>query len=298
MRTPDYLKEGDRIAIVATARKVTKQEMQPCIYILESWGLEVVLATNLYDTKDQFAGTDQGRSADLQAMLDDKQIKAILFARGGYGTVRIVDLLDFKGFCEHPKWLIGYSDITVLHSHVNKHCKVETVHGVMAINFVKDNHGVAGLKQTLFGEPLGFELQVNKLNRAGQSQGRVVGGNLSLLYSLKGSISDAETAGKILFIEDLDEYLYHIDRMMTNLKRSGMLANLKGLIVGGMTDMNDNEIPFGKSAEEIIMDVLGAFDYPVCFGFPAGHVKRNMPLILGREVQLNVTSSGTSINYH
>jgi len=297
VRTPDYLKEGDKIGIVASARKVTEQEMAPCINILESWGLEVVLGENIYAVQDQYAGSDEMRASDLQAMLDDTQIRAVLFARGGYGTVRIVDLLDFNGFSENPKWLIGYSDITVLHSHVNAICEVETVHGVMAINFVDDTHGVAALKQTLFGELQSFELQQNSLNKAGEGQGIVVGGNLSLLYSLKGSISNTETAGRILFVEDLDEYFYHIDRMMMNLKRAGMLSNLQGLVIGGMTDMNDNDIPFGKRAEEIIADVVSDFDYPVCFNFPAGHIKGNMPLILGRQVKLIVTANGGSINY-
>ena len=297
VRTPDYLKEGDKIGIVASARKVTEQDMAPCINILESWELEVVLGENIYAAQDQYAGSDKMRASDLQAMLDDTQIRAVLFARGGYGTVRIVDLLDFNGFSENPKWLIGYSDITVLHSHVNAICEVETVHGVMAINFVDDNHGVAALKQTLFGEPQSFELQQNTLNKAGEGQGIVVGGNLSLLYSLKGSISNTETAGRILFVEDLDEYFYHIDRMMMNLKRAGMLSNLQGLVIGGMTDMNDNDIPFGKRAEEIIADVVSDFEYPVCFNFPAGHIKGNMPLILGRQVKLIVTANGGSINY-
>jgi len=297
VRTPDYLKEGDKIGIVASARKVTEQEMAPCINILESWGLEVVLGDNLYAVQDQYAGSDEMRASDLQAMLDDTQIKAVLFARGGYGTVRIVDLLDFNGFSENPKWLIGYSDITVLHSHVNAICEVETVHGVMAINFVDDNHGVAALKQTLFGEPQSFELRPNNLNKAGEGQGMVVGGNLSLLYSLKGSISNTETAGRILFVEDLDEYFYHIDRMMMNLKRAGMLSNLQGLVIGGMTDMNDNDVPFGKTAEEIIADAVYDFEYPVCFNFPAVHIKGNMPLILGRQVKLSVSSNGGSINY-
>ena len=300
MRTPDYLKEGDKIAIVASARKVTEKEIQPCVYILESWGLEVVLSGNLYDVQDQFAGSDQIRVSDLQTMLDDGQIKAVLFARGGYGTVRLIDLLDFNHFTENPKWLIGYSDITVLHAHVNTLCEVETVHGPMAINFIEDNRGVAALKQTLFGEPSGFEMDSCSLNRIGEGSGMLIGGNLSLLYSLKGSISDIETAGRILFLEDLDEYLYHIDRMMMNLKRSGMLSNLQGLLVGGMSDMNDNDPPaggFGKTAEEIIRETVAEYNYPVCFNCPAGHIKGNMPLIMGRQVELNVTKSGGMLSY-
>jgi muramoyltetrapeptide carboxypeptidase len=297
VRTPDYLKEGDKIGIVASARKVTEQDMAPCINILESWELEVVLGENIYAAQDQYAGSDQMRTGDLQTMLDDSSIKGILFARGGYGSVRMVDLVDFYAFSQNPKWLIGYSDVTVFHSHMHALYDVETVHGPMAINFTENKEGIVALKQVLFGDAPAFEMDRHKKNREGIGQGMLVGGNLSLLYSLKGSISDIETAGRILFIEDLDEYLYHIDRMMMNLKRSGMLSNLQGLVIGGMTDMNDNDIPFGKTAEEIITDVVSDFDYPVCFNFPAGHIKGNMPLILGRQVKLSVSSNGGSINY-
>ncbi|MBL4656397.1 MAG: LD-carboxypeptidase [Flavobacteriales bacterium] len=297
MRRPDYLKEGDKIGIAATARKVSEQEMQPCIYILESWGLEVVLSEELYAKDDQFAGSDQLRARGLQAMLDDESIKAILFDRGGYGSVRMVDLLDFTGLILNPKWLIGYSDITVLHSHVQIHCEIETIHGVMAINFAEDNQGVQGLRQTTFGDPPAFELEAHKLNVIGSSKGVIVGGNLSLLYSIIGSNSNLDTAGRILFIEDLDEYLYHMDRMMMNLKRTGMLSELNGLIVGGMRDMNDNEIPFGKTAEQIIANAVAEYNYPVCFNFPAGHIKGNMPLILGREASLEVNELGSTLSY-
>ena len=297
VRTPDYLKEGDKVAIVASARKVTEQEMAPCINMLESWGLEVVPGDNLYAMQDQYAGSDEMRASDLQKMLDDESIKGILFARGGYGTVRTVDLLDFYSFSQNPKWLIGYSDVTVFHSHMHAMYDIETVHGPMAINFAENNEGIAALKQVLFGDAPAFEMGGHERNREGIGQGMLVGGNLSLLYSLKGSISDIETAGRILFIEDLDEYLYHIDRMMMNLKRSGMLSNLQGLVVGGMTDMNDNDVPFGKTAEEIVADAVADFEYPICFNFPAGHIKGNMPLILGRQVKLSISSNGGSINY-
>ena len=297
MTRPDYLKVGDKIGIAATARKVSAQEMQPCIYILESWGLEVVVSDGLYESEAQFAGADRVRAKGLQTMLDDTSIKAVLFARGGYGSVRLIDLLDFTGFKQNPKWLIGYSDITVLHSHVNRHCEVETIHGVMAINFVVDNEGVGGLKQLLFGEPPTYQIEANALNIPGSGEGALVGGNLSLLYSIKGSVSDLDTQGKILFLEDLDEYLYHIDRMMVNLKRTGMLAGLSGLIVGGMSDMNDNEIPFGKTAEQIIADAATEYNYPVCYNFPAGHIKGNMPLILGREASLEVNELGSTLSY-
>lgn len=297
MRRPEYLKKGNKIGIAATARKVSVEEMQPCIQILESWGLEVVIMDDLYAAEDQFAGSDQTRANALQTLLDDDGIKAILFARGGYGTVRLIDKLDFSRFKQNPKWLIGYSDLTVLHSHINTNCDVETIHGVMAINFVEENKGVQALQQALFGAPTVYEIGAHKFNVTGSVKGMLVGGNLSLLYSVKGSTSDLDTTGCVLFLEDLDEYLYHMDRMMMNLKRTGMLSGLKGLVVGGMSDMNDNEIPFGKSAEEIIATAVAEYDYPVCFDFPAGHLKDNMPLILGREVNLIVDEHGSKLTY-
>lgn len=287
MTRPAYLKKGDKIGIVATARKVSKEEMQPAIAILKSWGLQVVLGKNLFKSDHQFSGTDNERTTDLQTMLDDASVKAVISARGGYGTMRIIDKIDFKKFKKHPKWIIGYSDITVLHSHIHN-MGIETIHATMPINFAKNKEATESLRKALFGEKLAYEVKAHKLNRKGNATGQLVGGNLSLLYALTGSISDVDTKGKILFIEDLDEYLYHIDRMMLNLKRSGKLKNLKGLIVGGMSDMKDNTIPFGKTAEEIILDTVKEYKYPVCLHFPAGHVDRNLALILGRTIKLSV----------
>jgi len=294
---PDYLKKGDKIGITSTARKVTVEEMQPCIDVLKNWGLEVVISQQLYESQDQFAGSDEIRTSELQEMLDDSSIKAILFARGGYGTVRLVDQLDFNLFCQNPKWLIGYSDITVIHSHVNTLYEIQTLHGPMAINFIDGGESIDALQQVLFGSPGTFKMKHHDLNRAGEGQGILIGGNLSLLYSMKGSISDVETSGRILFIEDLDEYLYHIDRMMMSLKRSGMLSNLSGLIVGGMTEMNDNDVPFGKTAEEIIAETVSEFDYPLCFNFLAGHIKENMPLVFGAKGHLTVEDTDSNLIY-
>jgi muramoyltetrapeptide carboxypeptidase len=227
---------------------------------------------------------------DLQTMLNDPLIKAVISARGGYGTVRIVDKIDFSQFKKTPKWIVGYSDITVLHSHVNN-LKIETLHATMPVNFTKNLEATESLRKALFGENLNYQIEAHPMNKKGGAQGIVVGGNLSLIYALTGSVSDIDTNGKILFIEDLDEYLYHIDRMMMNLKRSGKLSNLAGLIVGGMTDMKDNTIPFGKTAEEIIIDAVKEFNYPVCFNFPAGHVDKNMAIYLGREAKLKVADT-------
>ena len=284
MKTPPYLKKGDTIAIVAPARKIAKEELQFAIDTFKKWGLKVVLGKNLLKTHHQFSGTDEQRTADLQQALDDKNISAVISARGGYGTLRIIDRLNFSKFKKNPKWIIGYSDITVLHSHIQNNFGIQTIHGTMPINFSKNEEAVESLRKALFGEPLSYSFPKNKLNRKGNCKGELIGGNLSLLYALCGSSSDIDTKGKILFIEDLDEYLYHIDRMMLNLKRSGKLKNLAGLVVGGMTDMKDNTIPFGKNAEEIILDAVKEYKFPVYFGFPAGHIERNLALKLGSKV--------------
>ena len=295
MIRPPYLKAGDTVAIVATARKVSKFEIKPAIDLLKSWGLEVLPGKNLYKDQNQFAGSDEDRAGDLQRALNNKNVQAVIFARGGYGTVRIIDQIDWKKFVKQPKWLIGYSDITVIHSHVHKHCLVQTMHAPMSLNIAKLSAPCQQvLKETLFGKQLRYSSskqlpQLVKLNRQGKAKGQLVGGNLSLIYSLAGTESDIDTAGKILFLEDLDEYLYHIDRMMMNLKRTGKLKDLAGLIVGGMTEMKDNAIPYGKTAEEIIHDAVKEYSYPVVYGFPAGHIPNNYPLIMGKEVTMNVT---------
>lgn len=303
MIRPPYLKEGDTVAIVSTARKVSKFEIKPAIDLLKSWGLEVQTGKNLYKEENQFAGSDEDRAGDLQRALNNKNVQAVLFARGGYGTVRIIDQIDWKKFIKQPKWLIGYSDITVVHSHVHRHCLVQTLHAPMSLNIPKLNAPCLQVfKETLFGKPLRYSSskqlpQLEKLNRKGKSKGRLVGGNLSILYSMSGTPSGIDTAGKILFLEDLDEYLYHVDRMMMNLKRSGKLKDLAGLIVGGMSEMKDNPIPFGKTAEEIIHDAVKEFSFPVVYGFPAGHIPNNYPLIMGSEVTLNVTDK-MELSFH
>ncbi len=291
MITPKYLEKGDKIAIIAPARCINFDEVHPSIRLFQKWGLEVVLGTNIFRKCNQFSGKDELRQADLQQVLDDESIRAIICARGGYGTVRIVDQLDFSTFCTHPKWIIGYSDITVLHAHIQRHFGIETLHATMPVNITSDtvvNDSQETLKNALFGKSISYRFPRNPLSRSGEADAVLVGGNLSILYSLMGSDSEIDTAGKILFLEDVDEYLYHIDRMMMNLKRAGKLTNLKGLIVGGMDRMKDNTIPFGKTANEIIADVTREFPYPVCFDFPAGHGETNLALILGRKVKFTV----------
>ncbi len=239
----------------------------------------------------QFSGTDHERATDLQAMLDDASIRAIFCARGGYGSVRIIDELDFSGFIQNPKWIVGYSDITVFHSHINRHFGIQTLHGPMPINFPPDRKvkaSLQSLKEILEGGYPAYHFTSHPFNRKGTASGMLCGGNLSMLYSLAGTESDIDTEGKILFIEDLDEYLYHIDRMMQNLKRSGKLESLAGLVVGGMNDMNDNTIPFGKTAYEIIAETVADYHFPVIFDFKSGHISENLGLIIGGYVELEV----------
>ncbi len=300
MISPPYLKQGDKIAIVAPARKVSPAEIEPAIKIFRDWGLQVVTGPHLFGDHHQYSGIDAERTADMQMMLDDPEIRAIFPARGGYGTLRIIDQLDFSKFCISPKWIVGFSDATVFHSHIHTQFGIETLHAAMPFSYGTDgadSYNLSTLKKALFGEEMQFSLPAMEQNRYGEAEGILVGGNLSILYALNGSASDVNTEGKILFIEDLDEYLYHIDRMMLNLKRSGKLHSLAGLIVGGMSKMNDNTVPFGKTAENIIREAVAEYDYPVCFGFPAGHVPDNRALIMGKTVNMVVGENGSSITF-
>jgi len=289
MISPPFLKKGDKIGIVAPARKIEKKELTSSIEIVNHHGFDVVYSDNLFAVDNQFAGSNNIRAKDLQQMLDDESVKAIMFARGGYGSVRIVDSLNFSKFRDNPKWLIGYSDITVFHSHVVRNLGIETLHASMPINFAENTKfALDSLFDVIYGKLPNYEFLQHPLNRTGNAEGILAGGNLSVLYSLLGSNSFPETDGKILFLEDLDEYLYHIDRMMMGLKRAGKLANLAGLLIGSLTKMNDNDIPFGKTAEEIIRDIVDEYDYPVYFGFPAGHIADNRALVMGRKISIEI----------
>jgi len=296
--TPEYLKKGDTIAIVSTARKITEEEIKPALQLLEKWGLNYVLGKTIGAEENQFAGSDDLRAEDFQKMLDDPKIKAIWCARGGYGTVRIIDKLDFSAFKKNPKWIIGYSDVTVLHSHIHNF-RIETLHAQMCLEIEnKTSETAESIRKILFGENYNIEIErTDSFASPGILNGELIGGNLSVLYSLCGSASEMNTEGKILFIEDLDEMLYHVDRMMMNLKRSGFLKNLKALIIGGMTEMKDNKVYFGKTAEEIIVDLVKEYNYPVITNFPAGHIRNNRALILGRDVELNVQSSTINVQF-
>ena len=292
-----FLKEGDRVALAAPARRVAPDEMAAAIAEIGSWGLHVVVPEGLYATDGQLGGSDEHRAALMQRLLDDPSIKAIFCARGGYGTVRIVDRLDFTRFATSPKWIVGYSDITVLHSHIHRHFGLPTLHGTMPINFGDEpSPATQSLRNTLFGAAEHYRWAAERLDRSGEAVAPVVGGNLSILYSLCGSPSQMDTRGKILLIEDLDEYLYHIDRMMCNLRRSGMLDGLAGLIVGGLTDMHDNSVPFGLTAQQIVRRAVEDYSYPVAFGAPFGHLgDGNMALRLGVRMRLKVDGNGNSL---
>ncbi|MBN2172686.1 MAG: LD-carboxypeptidase [Bacteroidales bacterium] len=295
MKTPPYLNKEDKITILAPAGKIGKAVVENAIQVLTGWELEVKIGKYLFDNHFQYAAEDEKRLEDLQQALNDETVKAILFARGGYGTIRIIDQLDFTEFIKKPKWLIGFSDITVLHSHLHQNFGIETIHGSMASGLA-DSFSSEWLYKCLFGRPLNYELETHKLSRKGSTEGILTGGNLAMLCSLLGSKSDIDTNNKILFIEEVGEYLYRLDRMMWTLKRAGKLENLAGLIVGGLTDIKDNESPFGQSAEEIIVEAVSGYDFPVCFGFPAGHQKKNATLILGRNVILSINNK-TKINF-
>lgn len=297
MITPAILQKGDTIAILATARKNIDDNLKSAIDLLHCWGLEVVIGNTIGLDNHQLAGTDEERAADFQAQLDNPNIKAIWCVKGGYGTVRMIDLLDFTKFKQNPKWIIGFSDITVLHNHLNT-LGFKTIHGIMPISTPKaTKEAIESLRFSLFGQPLNYEIPSDPMNRMGSATAELVGGNLSILYSLLGSKSAIDCHDKILFIEDLDEYLYHIDRMMMNLKRNGCLESIKGIIVGSMTKMKDNEIPWGKNAVEIIEDVTKKYNIPVIYNFPAGHIQDNRALVLGSKVSMEVTPTKSTLKF-
>ena len=297
MIIPQFLKVGDTVAIVCTARKFFPEDAKPAIDLLESWGLKVKLGNTIGLDNFQLGGTDTERAADFQAQLDDEKVKAIWCARGGYGTVRIIDLLDFSKFKKHPKWTMGFSDVTVLHSQLNIE-RVASLHSIMPFTVPNAPEEVKEtLRKALFGETISYSIPSKSYDVKGTASGELVGGNISILYSLLGSISAIDTKDKILFIEDLDEYLYHIDRMMYNLKRNGYFENVKGIIVGSMTDMHDNEIPFGQNEVQIITEICKNNNIPIAFEFPAGHQSDNRTLILGDQLYFEVNEKEIKLKF-
>ncbi len=296
--TPPYLKKGDKIAITCPAKKLPNP-MTDAVALLQSWGLEVVLGETINASYHQFAGDDELRAKDMQHFIDDDSIKAIIAARGGYGTIRMIDLVNFSHFAQNPKWLAGFSDITLLHAHLFSNYGVQTIHGQMPVNIPDASaRSLETLRKALFGEALSYRVNPHKLNRSGEASAILIGGNLSLLIAAGGSASDLDYAGKILFLEDVGEYLYSVDRMLRSLKRAGKLEHLAGLIVGGFTDIKDNDIPFGQTVPEIIMEAVKEYHYPVCFDFPAGHIPDNCSLVLGKMVNLSVDDDYVIIEFN
>ena len=296
MITPPYLQKGDTIAIVATARKNIDDNLKFATDLLTSWGLNVKIGSTIGLDVNQLAGTDEQRAKDFQEQTDNPNIKAIWCVRGGYGTVRIVDLLDFTKFKKSPKWIIGFSDVTVLHNHLNT-MGYQSIHGIMPVSSKASEEAKESLRKSIFGEHLEYKIDTYDMNRFGKASGELVGGNLSILYSLLGSKSAIDCKDKILFMEDLDEYLYHIDRMMMNLKRCGCLEKLSGIVVGSMTKMKDNDIPWGKDALEIIQDVTKDLKIPVIYNFPAGHISDNRSLILGSKVSIDANAECSILTF-
>jgi len=294
IKIPPYLKKGDTIGITCPAGYMAKERAQTCIDTLQSWGYEVMVGKTLGSkSKNYFSGNDEQRLNELQAMLDDDSINAILCGRGGYGVSRIIDQLDFTKFKKKPKWIIGFSDITVLHCHLNRQLKIASMHAPMAGAFNDGGNKsvlIKSLQDALIGKQNNYIVRTNKFNKTGKAKGELIGGNLALLVNMIGTKSDIHTKNKILFIEDIGEYIYSVDRMMYQLKRSGKLDNLAGLIIGGFTDMKDTERPFGKTVYAAINDILSEYNYPICFDFPVSHGKKNVALKVGIDYQLKVES--------
>lgn len=297
MQLPPFLEPGDKIGIVSTASKIDRNIVETAVKLLKSIGFEVELGANVFAQSNQFAGTDKQRSSDLQSMIDNPNIKAIICSRGGYGTLRTIQSISWEQFRQFPKWIIGFSDITVLHAKLNS-IGICAIHGVMPRYFLEKNQpteSFSTLIDALIGKPLNYSIEPSKFNRLGNAEGELIGGNLSIISSLRGTPYDIDTNGKILLVEDLSEYLYHLDRMMMNLKTGGKLAQLTGLVVGGFTGMKDNDTPFGMSYEEIILSTVAEYNFPVVFNFPSGHQPDNFALKLGEITQLEVTSKKVTL---
>jgi len=288
---PEYLEKGDTIGIVCPAGYMPFEKAQACINTFHQWGFKVKIGKTLGgDSTNYFSGSDEERLNDLQQMLDDKEVKAVLCSRGGYGISRIIERISFKRFKENPKWIIGFSDVTLLHAHIYSNYRIASLHAPMAAAFNGgDNQFVQSLRQSLTGQKAKYEASAHDFNKIGMASGPLVGGNLALLAHISGTSSDFKTKNRILFLEDVGEYLYNIDRMLYQLKRNGKFDKLVGLIIGGFTDNKDTERPFGKSVDELIRDVFMEYDYPISFGFPVSHEKENYSLKIGLEYNLSIS---------
>ncbi|OUR98178.1 LD-carboxypeptidase [Flavobacteriales bacterium 33_180_T64] len=295
-----YLKAGDTVAIVAPSGilKNRTDEVSQAVALLKSWGLHAVVGKHVFSKADHFAGTDAERCEDFQNALDDPSVGAIWCARGGYGTVRILDQLDYTKFKEHPKWIIGYSDITALHNQVHN-VGYQSIHAMMCVSLTKDLDDIKDtletFKSTIFGQPINYTLEGSSYNRVGEANGPLVGGNLTILHTMLGSKTSIDTSGKILFIEEIGEYKYHIDRMLQSLKRAGYFENCKGLLVGDMSRMRKNTTLWGTSVEQLILDALAEYDFPIAFNMPAGHEKDNRAMILGKTIEMKVEKGKSTV---
>ncbi len=298
MIIPPYLKPSSKIRIVSPAGKINEERVIPAVEWFEKQGYKVKLGNHVFAQHFQFAGTDAQRLEDLQAAFDDSETDAIICSRGGYGAIRIIDQLDLTELKKHPKWLIGFSDITILHSCLNN-IEIASIHGAMPPFFFdensKPNESLVSLMDLLTGKNLNYQIKKNERNRTGNITAELVGGNLSIIASLLGTKYELKTEGKILFLEDIDEYLYHIDRLIQQLKLAGKLDKLAGLVIGDFTSIKDNDSPFGQTVEEIILETIKEYNFPVCFGFPAGHDKKNLALAFGKKWSLNVSHETSTL---
>ncbi len=299
---PPYLKAGDTVAIVAPSGilKNRQAEVQRAVKLLESWGLHALVGKHVFSQDNHFAGTDLERCEDFQKAMDNPTVSAIWAARGGYGTVRILDKLDYTQLKKNPKWLIGYSDITALHNDFHNE-GFETIHAMMCTSLTADETGldqtIATFKKALFGEPLAYTLKDSNYNKVGVVNAPIVGGNLTMLHTMLGSKSSIDTSGKILFIEEIGEYKYHVDRMLQSLKRAGYFNNCAGVLVGDMTKMRKNTTAWGSSIEQLILDALSDYDFPIAFNMPAGHEDDNRAMILGQDVELVVGKDQSTVQF-
>ncbi len=298
LKQAPFLKKNDTVAIVAIARNIDEASIRFAINVLNDWGLKVKLGKHIFKKHYNFAGTDEERVSDLQNALDDSNIKAIICARGGYGAIRILDKLNFSKFNKNPKWLVGYSDVTVLHSFINNILGIQTIHATMPLNFKTNTpESLTSLKNALFGTLTNTIFGNDSLNKEGECEGEIIGGNLSILYSLLGTKYGFNTNNRILFIEEVDEYLYHIDRMMISFKLSGKLTHLQALLVGQFTNLKDNESPFGKTFKEIILNHCKDYSYPIFFNAPFGHACQNKSIYFGKNATLKKKLNNVVIDY-
>ncbi len=298
MIKPPFLRKGDKIGLVSPAGKISKEKIEPFLPILENMGLRVVKGTHIYSGDFQMAGSDEQRLNDLQQMINDPEIKAIFATRGGYGLIRIIDKIDFTALSKNPKWIVGYSDITILHVYLQKKLRMTSIHAVMPKEYGNcSQKSLHSLNSILFGDKFDYKILPHHFNRKGSCRGQITGGNLSIICSLIGSSTEIDTEQKILFIEDIGEHHYHIDRMILQLKRAGKLKHLAGLIVGTFSHMKDKPKDFSMSTYEIITEAVSEYNYPVCFDFPAGHTDNNYALMLGAEITMDINETITEISF-